>query len=128
MVKATYVFLAQGDAFSPTAAARATGVAFTRSNEPGDLGTKGNYLGQPRPYGSAELEGPAEADLEVPHAATFAAVECLAPACVAAGADSLRLHIDVAYVDQCNLELGPAFVEALARLGIAITLTCFEAD
>jgi hypothetical protein len=127
MVKVTAVLRATGTDFSPEAVEHLTGISFSKKHERGSSGTIGRYRGQPLPYGSAELASPETGmDLMVPDAPFFAAIEKLAPACSTAGATSTVLHIDVAFTDQCNIELSPEFISALARLGIPITMSCFQ--
>ncbi len=38
----------------------------------------------------------------------------------------MLFHMDVAFREQCNIELSHEFVSALAQLGIGITMSCFE--
>jgi hypothetical protein len=127
MIRATAVFRASGSAFSPESVETRIGVSFSKKNEPGEIGTIGRYRGQPIPYGSAELSDAENgADLMVPNVLFFAAIEKLAQACVAAGATSVLLHIDVAFTDQCNIEMSHDFISAVGRLGIPVTMSCFE--
>lgn len=129
MLKTTTVFRATGSDFSPANAERVSGVSFSKKNEPGSTGTTGRYRGQPLPYGSGELvDSENEIDLQNPNVMFFAVIERIAPACLAAGATLMLLHIDVAYTDQCNIEFSHEFVAALAQLGISITMSCFEDD
>jgi hypothetical protein len=124
MVKCTASFRAHGEGFSPKSAERLTGLFFSKRNERGDLGTSGRASGQPLAYGSGELA--VAMDLTAPDPLFFAAVENLVPACLSSGATDMLLHIDVEYTDQCNMEMSPAFVVALSRLGIPVTMTCFQ--
>jgi len=45
-----------GDHFSPAEAERKTRIMLFEKNEPGEIGTRGRYIGKPIPYGSAEIE------------------------------------------------------------------------
>ena len=126
MLKTSIVFRATGRGFSPTSVEGRTRIVFSKKNEQGDLGRLGRYRGLPTPYGSAELASEAEADLLSPNNDFFRAVEVLAPACEAAGATEMHLHLDVAFREQCNLEIGPAFISAVARLGMTLTMSCYQ--
>ena len=129
MIEVDAEFRAYGSEFSPESVERSTGISFSKKKERGSTGILGRYRGQPVPYGSAELSGPETGlDLMVPDAPFFAAVEKLVPACLSAGATSMSLHLNVAFADQCNIELSPEFIAALARLGIILTMSCFESD
>ncbi len=127
MVKIGVTLRASGPEFSPEEAERHSGIRFSKKNEPGDLGRIGRFQGQPLPYGSGELNGPESGmDLKIPNRSFFESIERLARACLAAGATSVLLHLDVAYTEQCNLELSNEFVSALARTGVAITMSCYD--
>lgn len=127
LIKVNAVFRASGPEFSPDNAERNSGIRFSQKNEPGDIGTIGRFRGNPLPYGSCELNGPKTGmDLLVPDPSFFESVEHVARACLAAGATSMLLHLDVAYTEQCNLELSNEFVSALARAGVTITMSCYE--
>jgi hypothetical protein len=127
MIKTTLVLCASGSTFSPAAAEERAGVSFSRKNEHGDLGVIGRYKGQAIPYGSADLfDMENGTDLAAPRAQFFDAIERAVPECEAAGATSIVLHINVAFSGQCNIEMSPGFIASVARLGIPLTLTCFE--
>lgn len=127
MVKVSVVFRAFGPEFSPDNAERNAGVRFSKKNEPGDAGTSGRFRGRPLPYGSCELNGPERSvALDMPDPKFFHSIQHVARECLAAGATSMVLHFDVAYVDQCNLEFSSEFVLALARTGVAVTMSCYE--
>ncbi|HOX45004.1 MAG TPA: hypothetical protein PK668_15500 [Myxococcota bacterium] len=127
MVRVSIGFRASGPKFSPKNVERHTGIRFSKKNEPGDIGTIGRYRDHPLPYGSCELNGPETGvDLQVPDPSFFESIEGAARECLMAGATSMLLHLDVAYTDQCNLELSKDFVSALARAGVSITMSCYE--
>ena len=127
MIKLNITFRAYGVGFSPAVVARQTGVPFSRSNEPGSIGVIGRYRDQSVPYGSAELVCPEVcADLIIPDAWFFPALKRITPACLAAGATEVVLHVDVAFTDQCNLEMSSGFASSIADLGITLTMTCYD--
>lgn len=129
MVRYSLVFRASGSEFSPDSVENSTGLTFSAKHEPGIVGTVGRYRGKRVPYGSAELVAPEEyADLAATDQLFLSAVARLAPACELGGATSISLHIDAAYRDQCNMDVSPEFLASLARLGVTITMTCFEDD
>jgi hypothetical protein len=129
MVTYSFVFSVSGSEFSPDSVERSTGISFTTKHEPGVLGAIGRYRGMPMPYGSAELAAPEEyVDPEAIDQRFLLAVGELVPACEVAGATTIVLHINAAYRDQCNIEVSSAFLASLARLGVTVTMTCFEDD
>ncbi len=129
MVKISGVFLASGPEFSPRSVERQTGILFSQQNEPGDIGTTGRYRGQPRPYGSCTLLGPNPGlDLQVPDPRFFEAVERLAGACRAAGATTVVIQLGVAYAEQCNFEMSEELLSAVARAGVALTISCYPEE
>jgi hypothetical protein len=116
-----------GANFSPTALEKDTGIVFQRKNEPGQIADSGRYRNQPLPYGSAtlvlregretgEIVALQDVDFVAKHLAHFRK----------AGATKIVIDIVVAYGGQCNLEMNPEFLSAVASLGIPLTLSCYE--
>lgn len=127
MIRASVSLRAWGGTFSPQEAERRSGVLFSEKQERGDIGGRGRFRGQPLPYGNAALRGPTEEmDLSLPDAEYFRAATALARVCEVSGAEIVVLHMTVAYKDQCNLEMSPAFVAALAGVGVPFTMSCYE--
>ena len=125
MVKIHVTLLAQGDAFSPTMAEQLSGIAFDNKNEHGELGKKGRYRDVPTPFGAARKQW-ADQDPGDPTVAFLEEFSALVDASRLATATTMRLHLDVAYLDQCNMELGVEFVNALSRANMGLTITCYE--
>jgi len=118
-----------GEAFSPSTAEKQTGIVFDAKNEPGEIARSGRYRNQPTPHGSATIKF--EDDLSSCDPLTTQSLNVLAesiPAFREAGATTIVIHCDVAYRDQCNLEMSPGFLAAIARLGVPLTLTCYQDD
>ena len=42
------------------------------------------------------------------------------------GASLCKLHLDVRYWDQCNLEFSPEQVGRIAALGVLFTISCWD--
>ena len=118
-----------GATFSPRAAVQLTGVPLSSSREPGELVHSGRYAGRPSPYGSAEIRAPGTAKfLDGQEDEFFARVSILARAAKTLGADDVVLHLDIEHDGQCNIEFKPAFVAAVQRLGVPLTMTCYQGD
>jgi hypothetical protein len=116
-----------GNQFSPAEAETMAGFRFTQKSERGVLGTTGRYKGQPLPHGSAELEATAPGHfLTTADGPFFEAAEALTRAAQAQGEVDVRLHADVKHDGQCNLEIAPCVLAALHRLGVPLTMTCYE--
>ena len=118
-----------GESFSPSAAEKRTGIVFDVKNEPGEIARTGRYRNRPSPYGSAIIKfeddrsscDPLSAqslNILIKNIQTFRE----------AGATTIVLHCDVAYLDQCNLEMSPGFLAAIARLEIPFTISCSQDD
>jgi hypothetical protein len=115
-----------GERFSPREAEAATGLALSDKTEPGALGTAGRYRGVPVPYGSATLEPPASVPPTDRLGWLLATAAPHAEALRGLGAELWRLHVDVRYQAQCNLEFSPEEVAAVAALRVPFTVTCWE--
>lgn len=124
MIKCTATLRVFGPNFSPGAIEQLLGLAFSRKNEPGELSRRGRYRGRPTPYGSGELL--LNVDLIAVDPNVIEELGRIVSACSPAGATSVLVHFDVAFTDQCNLEMSPEFISAMAQLRIPITITCFE--
>jgi hypothetical protein len=119
----------EGDQFSPAEAETMAGFRFTQKSERGELATTGRYKGQPLPYGWAELEAAAPGHfLTTADGPFFEAAEALTRAAQTQGEVAVRLHVDVEYVAQCNLEFAPSILAAVSRLGVPLTMTCYESS
>jgi len=127
MVRYTATLRVFGETFSPILAERRTGISFTSRNEPGEIATVGRHKGQPLPYGSGELiyanTGP---EPSVSLSQLLDAATILIPACRDASATSSVLHLDVAFEEQCNIEMSAEFLGRVAALGLPLTISCFE--
>jgi hypothetical protein len=117
-------FHARGERYKPSSLA----YAFTRQNDPGDIGTRGRYKGQPTPFGYSEIEVPALIPLEekVPHlcrevAPVLAAIR-------AAGAVDLYVSAGYFWKDQCNFQLTESDLAMLSALGCPISISCYGDD
>ena len=124
-----------GDDFSPNGAETKTGVLFDQKNAPGDLGVLGKFKNVPLPYGSGHIEiEPSSEDADLLDAdlldtsnAVFQRRGLIA-ALRECGASAITLQIDVAYETQCNFELSPKLLGALAELGVTVGVSCFQRD
>ena len=116
----------QGDTFSPSEAERLTGLSLVRKVEPGEIGERGRYRGQPTPYGAAALAVPEavpeEQKLEwlltvaLEHLSTFRRL----------GADEPEVYATYAYDAQCNLSYSSSELEKLARLSLPFCVSCYR--
>lgn len=118
----------QGELFSPARAEAELGVDFgPAKNEPGALGTRGKFAGRAIPYGSASWVFQWETGELIPDSFPPFSVPGLKGKLAALGAEDITLYVDVAYIAQCNFELSPALLGALAELGITVAISCYEA-
>ena len=126
MVELRPILTLWGEQFSPRRAEEATGLTLTHKNEPGEISLRGRYKGLPLPYGSAFVEVPADVE---PARRLPWLIECAEghlAALQALGASLCKLHVDVRYWDQCNLEFNPRELARIAALGVLFTITCWD--
>ena len=127
MTKIDCICNVTGDRFSPSAAEDRTELVFVDKVEPGDLGTFGPYHGKPVPYGTAMLEFNDIMDCSSPEFLKWLDdIRRSIPLFKEEGAEDIALDFLVAYKYQCNLEAEPDFFLALAKLGIPVSLSCWE--
>lgn len=123
-------WIVSGTQFSPGAAERATNVFFSQKTEPGELCAHGRYRGRPAPAGWGKCDfsvPPDDADLITANSEVLAMLERCVPEYRTAGAQEIVIHFNVAYANQCNLQLTAPLIHRLAALGVDVTLTCFAA-
>ena len=100
--------------------------AFTRQQDPGAIGTRGRYKGQPEPYGSASYE----VSPSVPNASRIRhiveTIEPLMSAIRAAGASRWYINIGRFYCEQCNEEYSLDELQMIARLGCGFIYSAYS--
>jgi hypothetical protein len=115
-----------GERFSPRRAEEATGHSLAQKREPGELGVRGRYRGQPLPYGAAWLEVPPDVEPARRIAWLIEQAEHHLVTLRELGATLCKLHLDVRYWDQCNLTFRPQELARIAALGVPFTITCWD--
>lgn len=119
----------QGAEFSPTRAEAELGVKFGPvRNEPGETGTKGKFAGKQIPFGSTQWEFQWEPGPLIPEAFTLFDLPDLKGRLTGLGAEEISLHFHVGHTGQCNIEMSPAQLVALAGLGVTVCISCFESS
>jgi hypothetical protein len=115
-----------GERFSPRRAEEAIGLPLARAKEPGEMGLRGRCKGLPLPYGAAFVKVPpnVESAGRLPWLIEWAERHLPAPG--ASVATLCKLHLDVLYWDQCNLEFDPQQLARIAILGLLFTITCWD--
>jgi hypothetical protein len=120
-----------GDYFSPMQFEANSGYRLSQKIEPGQIGTLGKYKGAPYPYGSGNLEFENVNESRELFAVDPRVIDLLLSRrewLVQLGVTDIRIHFDVEYEGQCNLELSCPHIGLLARLGIPVTITCYQVD
>lgn len=129
MIQVRATLRMMGTRFSPSAAERRAGVNLAARCEPGELVRTGRYAGQAAPYGSGDLVARCDTGrLAEVDDAFFAAAARLVAIAHDVGIDEMVLHLDVEHDEQCNIELSAAFLAAVQRLGVSLTLSCFKGE
>jgi hypothetical protein len=117
----------RGESFSPKKAAKLTGWVFAEQDEPGPLSDEDSRRGLPIPPGWANYDFGLLNDCSDPCFIRWLEnVKNNIPMLVYAGAEKIVLEFLVAYKGQCNLEAEPDFFAAIARLGLPVTMSCWE--
>lgn len=115
-----------GEQFSPRRAEELTGLALSGRVEPGELAHWGRYKGQPSPYGAASLEVPPDIEQGGRLAWMVDAVGTHLTVFQQLGATVCKLHLDIRYWDQCNLEFSSGELARIAALGVPFTISCWD--
>lgn len=135
---------ASGATFSPAKAGVALGMDLASTgNEPGAIGTTGKYKGRPMPWGQTSIrvalppvgsidergsdENGSSADLMPANLDILRRPELVATL-RRFGATDIVLWVIVEYRDQCNMEMSPALLAALAGLGVPVAISCYPED
>jgi hypothetical protein len=124
--EATAVLLAQGTSFSPSRAAGRLGVVFAEANEPGALGIRGKFAGKPTPYGAASIVVDLSSDWEKELLSSDILLKKhLTKVLSECGATEIVLYLNFGFTEQCNLELHPDSIRALAGLNIGVGVSAY---
>jgi hypothetical protein len=126
MVELRPILTLWGERFSPRRAEEATGLTLARTSEPGEIGVRGRYKGLPLPYGAALLKVPPDVEPARRLSWLVERAERHLAALRESGATLCKLHLDVRYWDQCNLEFDPHELARIAALGVLFTITCWD--
>ncbi len=127
MIKVSAYCLISGRAFSPELARQKTGLSFSETHSVGEVGVLGKYKNKPFDFGFARLDD----DLSTIDVASFSKRPLVKDLLLhletlrACGAEQIVLHYDIAYLDQCNIELRSEDLKTLASTGIDVTFTCY---
>lgn len=119
--------MATGARFTPRAL-KVSGFITDDLNDPGEIGTVGRYRGQPLPRGNVTY-------LLSKSPVDWHAVDALAlkiPALVrdlkSVNAEEITLHLDVIHDGQCNFDLSPTLLSAVAGADVVFTISCWSED
>lgn len=120
--------LFHGDNFSPTLVEKKIGVPLDEKIEVGDIGKIGRYKNKMIPYGSACLRA-----IKTEGACLETALKGIVDVLMeniksfrSHGAESIILHFDVNYDNQCNLEFSPELIKKISILEIPLTISCYK--
>src|SRR2546430_3537863 len=120
----------QGDSFSPRLAERKTGLTFVKKNERGEIGRIGRHVGTPIPYGSCSLRAPSEAKTSSVYAGLDWLLDTLDEEklrlILECGAVDPVLFLGVFYDGQCNFEFNQVQLTKIAKLNVALAISCYE--
>ena len=132
MISVSAVLHVYGQDFSPSLAESMLGYALgSDKKEPipggsGELSDQGSAIIRYDWNGSLEPSfEKGVADLLPPSLPIFEEKELVATL-RKCGAEEFTLYVNVAYEDQCNLELSPSLLAALAELGVTLAITCYD--
>jgi len=129
MVKLFPRITLSGDNFSPKRVDNDSCSFFSNKKEKGDIATTGRYKGKPLPYGSAVIASPENITGE--NEKILWVIEKYLnhkEKILNCGAEDIVFHIDVNYIDQCNLAFDPEIIKKISDLNISLTITCWESD
>jgi hypothetical protein len=116
-----------GEQFSPSEAEKLTGWAFAEHEEPGSASEDDYDGGLPVTHGWGNYDFGELNDCSDPSFMNWLEnVKKTIPVLQRAGAERIVLEFLVAYKGQCNLEAQPDFFAAVARLGLPVTMSCWE--
>ncbi len=117
-----------GSQFSPLKAQSEIGITFTKQNEVGENGSTGKFNLKPYDYGAASIDFEC-ADTTDSYLVPKEIIQLLKlhkDTLTGLGVEDIVVTINVSYSGQCNVEFDPAFMRAVADLGLPLVMTCFQ--
>lgn len=127
LITLTATVLANGPDFAPQRAEEVGGFEFTSRTDRGSRMERGRYKGLPAPYGAGNFALP-NFSAASPKPLELSQLEKVVRHSRSAGATSIVLQLEVAFVAQCNFEVSPELLAALGELSVPLTITCFEQE
>ena len=120
--------MAIGDNFSPSAFSKINNrVKLVNVNEPGDIGTRGRYIGEPTPYGSASIEVSDKPETDWSRFDDLLkAVETCIEDLRMVGAEDFWLLVSLFHDGQCNFGFSKEELERIAALKIEMKVSCYS--
>lgn len=116
----------QGNKFSPAKAQEMTGLIFSKTNEPGDIGKTGKYKNKPLPYGFAVVEPSVKIDDHKKIKWLADTIKDKVKILKSCGAEDLYFYIGYFYENQCNLALSNEELKSLAETGLDYWFSCYD--
>lgn len=131
MYETDYYFTLSGQKFSPNEFEQELNVKLEEKIEPGEICKFGRYKNKVSANGMAVLR------LSSDEVGNFAETDILTSPILKIfmvnrkkiekiGIENIIFHINIAYKDQCNLELSNIFLKKLYELKVPVTITCYE--
>jgi len=118
--------LLRGEMFSPKEAENLTGLRLQDKLELGEISPRGRYRGKPIPYGTAQLEVPAEIPYDDRLMWIVRALEVNLKQLYECGAEETRVYAGYFYKDQCNFGFSKEELSAIAKLNIDFDISCYD--
>jgi len=116
-----------GENFSPKLFSQISSVKLTRTNERGDIGTKGRYQGKPMPYGSASVEVSNKAEASWSRLDDLlVTLEGCIEALRKAGGDEISLSVSLFHDGQCNFGFSKEEFRRIAALKVDMAISCYS--
>ncbi|WP_444895005.1 hypothetical protein [Microbulbifer sp. SSSA005] len=118
--------LLRGEKFSPKEAENVTGLRLQDKLELGEISPRGPYRGKPVPYGTAQLEVPAEIPYDNRLMWIIRTLEVNLKKLYGCGAEETRIYAGYFYKDQCNFCFNREELSAIAKLDIDFAISCYD--
>jgi hypothetical protein len=133
MYETDYYFILSGPNFSPCDLEQLLKVKLEEKIEPGEICKFGRYKNKLSPGGRAILRLVSDkvgnvTETDILTSSILKEFVINRKKIEKIGVEDMIFHIDIAYKDQCNIEISNVLLKKLYELNVPVTITCYESD
>jgi hypothetical protein len=117
-----------GEEFSPSLAVKKLGIELYDNTEPGEITSRGRWMGKPSPFGFGTIKLKAKGSYQEGLEEILDILKSNLKNLKSLGGNVDYICIDIFYKQQCNLEFNPKELKMIGDMGIPLCISCCESE